>query len=99
MLYQTSPTVGLIGALAAVVVLTPPPIILPPTFKFPLIPTPPSTRTAPVFVPVDSMPPVTLSPGPGPVLANIVDTPTVPVLGPPGVRLSWKRVGLNTAGT
>ena len=46
-----SPTVGLAGGVEDVVLRTPPPVIVPPTFKFPPIPTPPYTARAPVVVP------------------------------------------------
>ena len=52
MLYHRSPTAAFEGTVLVVVVLTPPPVTVPPTVKLPPIPAPPDTCNAPEFVPV-----------------------------------------------
>lgn len=47
-----SPTFAGVGVVVVVDVLTPPPEIIPPTFKLPPMPTPPYTTNAPVLVDV-----------------------------------------------
>jgi hypothetical protein len=50
LLYQISPTVGLLGGVVLVVLRIPPPTTVPPILTEPPIPTPPATVNAPVEV-------------------------------------------------
>ena len=50
LLYHISPTVGLLGGVALVVLLTPPPTTVPPILTDPPKPAPPATVNAPVVV-------------------------------------------------